>query len=89
MESPYDKKRQFIINAVYILLIAAIVYLIFQYAISLLSPFILAFLIAYLLKGPAKRFPNGQNYQISWSHLSWCWYFTVVPEFWSHWWGSN
>jgi sporulation integral membrane protein YtvI len=54
MESPYDKKRQFIINAVYILLIAAIVYLIFKYAISLLSPFILAFLIAYVLKGPAK-----------------------------------
>ncbi|KAF5088226.1 Sodium-lithium/proton antiporter [anaerobic digester metagenome] len=64
MESPYDKKRQFIINAVYILLVVAIVYLIFEYAISLLSPFILAFLIAYLLKGPAKaisewtRLPN-------------------------------
>ncbi|MBI4856754.1 MAG: sporulation integral membrane protein YtvI [Acetobacterium woodii] len=54
MESPYDKKRQFIINAVYILLVVAIVYLIFKYAISLLSPFILAFLIAYVLKGPAK-----------------------------------
>lgn len=64
MESPDDKKRQFIINALYILLVAAIVYLIFEYAIALLSPFILAFLIAYLLKGPAKaiaewtRLPN-------------------------------
>lgn len=64
MESTYDKKRQFIINAVYILLVAAIVYLIFKYALPLLSPFILALLIAYLLKGPAKaisqwtRLPN-------------------------------
>jgi sporulation integral membrane protein YtvI len=59
MESPYDKKRQFIINAVYVLLLAGIAYLIFEYALSLLSPFILAFLIAYLLKGPAKAISEG------------------------------
>lgn len=54
MESPYNKKKQFIINTIYIFLIAFISYVFFNYAISLVSPFIFAFVIAYLLKKPAK-----------------------------------
>lgn len=53
MASPYKRKKQFIINTVYVILIAFIVYVIFKYAISLVSPFIFAFIIAYLLKKPA------------------------------------
>lgn len=54
MESQYDKKKHFIVNMIYVFLIALIVYVFFKYAISLISPFIYAFLIAYLLKKPAK-----------------------------------
>jgi len=54
MESQYNKKKQFIVNAIYIFLIMAIVYVILKYAITLISPFIFAFIIGYLLKKPAK-----------------------------------
>ncbi|MDF2557671.1 MAG: ytvI [Bacillales bacterium] len=54
MQSPYNKKKQFIINTIYIFLITFIAYIIFKYAVSLVSPFIFAFVIAYLLKKPAK-----------------------------------
>lgn len=54
MESQYTKKKSFIINAVYVLLIALIVYVALKYVFNLISPFLFAFGIAYLLKGPAK-----------------------------------
>ena len=44
-----EKKRQFLINAAYYLLIAAILYGILKYAAPIFLPFILAFLIALLL----------------------------------------
>ncbi|WP_320164225.1 sporulation integral membrane protein YtvI [uncultured Trichococcus sp.] len=54
MESQYNKKKCFIINTIYLLLIVLIAYVFFTYAINLISPFIFAFLIAYLLKRPTK-----------------------------------
>lgn len=54
MESQYNKKKRFIINTIYFFLIALIAYVFFNYAINLISPFIFAFLIAYLLKRPTK-----------------------------------
>lgn len=54
MESQYIKKKQFIVNTIYILLILAIVYVVLKYAVSLISPFIFAFVIAYILKKPAR-----------------------------------
>ena len=54
MESPYNKKKQFIVNTIYIFLIGFIAYIFFKYTLSLVSPFIFAFVIAYLLKKPAR-----------------------------------
>lgn len=54
MESQYNKKKQFILNTIYFFLIASIVYVFFRYAVSLVSPFIFAFIIAYILKKLAK-----------------------------------
>lgn len=54
MESQYNKKKQFIVNTIYVFLIIAIVYVILKYAITLISPFIFAFIIGYLLNNPAK-----------------------------------
>mgnify|MGYP000896856732 CR=1 FL=1 len=53
MESQYKNKKQFIINIIYISIIALLVYVIIRYGISLFSPFIFAFLFAYFLKKPA------------------------------------
>ena len=54
MESQYDNKKRFIVNAIYFFLIALIVYVFLNYAINLISPFIFAFLIAYMLQKPTK-----------------------------------
>lgn len=54
MENQYNKKKQFIINTIYVFLIVILIYLFLKYAFSLASPFILAFFIAYLLNKPAK-----------------------------------
>lgn len=54
MESQYIRKKQFIVNTIYIFLIMAIAYVILKYAVTLISPFIFAFIIGYLLKKPAK-----------------------------------
>lgn len=54
MESQYNKKKNFIVNTIYFFLIAILAYAFFKYAIDLISPFILAFLIAYILKKPAR-----------------------------------
>ena len=54
METQYTKKKNFIVSTIYIFLLAFIAYIIFKYAINLISLFIFAFLIAFLLKKPAK-----------------------------------
>lgn len=59
MESPLNQRKQFIIHAIYVLLIALIVYVVFKYAIPLLSPFLIAFLIATLLRNPARRISDS------------------------------
>lgn len=50
----YEKRKLFIINLLYFGLIALLAYITIQYGFGLLSPFMLAFLIAYFLKTPAK-----------------------------------
>jgi len=55
MEEKYARKWNFIVSTVYVLLIGLIAYVCFKYVIDLISPFIFAFLIAYLLKRPAKK----------------------------------
>lgn len=54
MDSSYNKKKQFIINTIYIFLIILMGYVFLRYAVSLISPFIFAFLIAYFLRKPSK-----------------------------------
>lgn len=50
----YEKRKQFIVNLLYFGLIALLIYIAVKYGFGLLSPFLLAFLIAYLIKTPAK-----------------------------------
>lgn len=50
----YEKRKRFIVNLLYFGLIALLAYLAIKYGYGLLSPFLLAFFIAYLLKTPAK-----------------------------------
>lgn len=54
MNTQYVRKKQFIINIIYIFLIMAITYAVFKYVVILISPFIFAFIIGYLLKKIAK-----------------------------------
>lgn len=50
----YEKRKRFIVNLLYCGLIALLVYFTIQYGFGLLSPFLLAFLLATFLKTPAK-----------------------------------
>lgn len=50
----YTKRKNFIINIVYAILVLAIAYIILKYAVTLVMPFILAFLVAYLIRKPAR-----------------------------------
>lgn len=50
----YEKQKRLIVKALYIGLIGFLAYITIQYGLELLSPFLLAFLIAYMLKRPAK-----------------------------------
>jgi len=50
----YTKRKNFIINAVYWVLVILLVYVVLKYAFSLISPFLFAFLFAYILRRPAK-----------------------------------
>lgn len=50
----YERKKKFIVDALYLAIIASLVYLVVQYGLGLLSPFLLAFLIAWLLQRPAR-----------------------------------
>lgn len=54
----YEKRKKFIINFLYIALIICIVYATLQYFVRLLYPFILAFVIAYLIRIPARFISN-------------------------------
>ena len=49
-----DKKKQFIINALYIAIIAIIVLLIMKYCIPHVTPFIIGFIVAFALQKPIK-----------------------------------
>ena len=49
----YNKQRRFITNLLFAGLIALLVYVTLEYALGLVSPFLLAFIIAYLLRRPA------------------------------------
>lgn len=50
----YEKKKKIIVNLLYAGLITVLVYVVIKYGLGLVTPFILGFLIAYLLKTPAK-----------------------------------
>ncbi|MEG0310093.1 MAG: sporulation integral membrane protein YtvI [Eubacterium sp.] len=56
----YEKRKKFIINFIYGALILLIVYIVLQYGLGLVTPFLCAFIIAYLLRKPTvfltKRF---------------------------------
>jgi sporulation integral membrane protein YtvI len=54
MEAQRDKKVDFVLNSAYFVLLAAFLYVFMRYLFSLISPFLLAFAIAYLLERPAK-----------------------------------
>ena len=50
----YKNKFKYVINFMYYSFIIGAVYLLLQYGLSLIAPFIAAFIIAYILRGPAK-----------------------------------
>lgn len=50
----YEKRKKFIVNLIYCGFIFLLIYIALQYGLGLLAPFLLAFVIAYLLKRPAQ-----------------------------------
>ncbi|KAB3531781.1 sporulation integral membrane protein YtvI [Alkaliphilus serpentinus] len=54
MELQYINKKKFIVNVIYFFLIILLAYVVMKYAITLIGPFIFAFIIAFILKKPAK-----------------------------------
>ncbi len=60
MES-VDKKRKFIINVIYFAMIVAFGYLILQYVVPVMMPFIIAFVIVWFMKIPAKWIAKKTN----------------------------
>ena len=44
-----EKKRAFIISVVYLLIILALAYIVLKYAMPLLGPFVIAFIISKIL----------------------------------------
>ncbi|MDF2888282.1 MAG: sporulation integral rane protein YtvI [Lacrimispora sp.] len=57
----YEKQKRFIVNLIYCGLIILLVTITIRYALGLVSPFIAAFLIAYILKIPAKWIAEKTN----------------------------
>ena len=55
MDGRTERRRSFIINAVYFILIFGIGFLLFKYAVPYVLPFIIGFAIAFMLK-PIVRF---------------------------------
>jgi len=66
-----EKKRKFLINTAYFAVIAAISVLLIKYAISMLAPFVIGFVIAYLLKSMIRFLANKTK-------LSWKWSAVVI-----------
>ncbi len=54
METQRDQKLTFLLNSACILLIAGMVYVFVRYLFSPISPFLMAFVIAYVVERPAK-----------------------------------
>ena len=50
-----EKKKEFIVNVIYILIWLVIAYFILKMVVPLLTPFILAFLLAFALRKPIRR----------------------------------
>lgn len=50
----YDRRKHFIVNFLYVGIIALLVFVVVKYGFGLLAPFLLAFLIAYILHIPAR-----------------------------------
>lgn len=50
----YEKQKRFIVNFIYAGLIALVAFVVINYGLKLVAPFLLAFLIAYFLKIPAR-----------------------------------
>jgi sporulation integral membrane protein YtvI len=50
----FESRKKFLINIAYFALILSIVFIIVKYGISLISPFLFAFIVAYIIKKPAK-----------------------------------
>ena len=50
-----EKKKEFIVNVIYILIWLVIAYFILKMVVPLLTPFILAFLLAFVLRKPIRR----------------------------------
>ncbi|QIB70369.1 sporulation integral membrane protein YtvI [Aminipila butyrica] len=70
MESQYTRKKSFIVNVVYIMLIALLVYISLKYVFNLISPFLFAFGIAYLLKTPAKKLSALTRIPVRWISIA-------------------
>lgn len=49
-----NRKLKFIIDALFLVLILAMAYVVLRYLLPLLMPFVLAFIIAYLLRKPIR-----------------------------------
>lgn len=49
----YENRKKFLVNFAYFALILAIAFLIVKYGLSLISPFIFAFIVAYIVRKPA------------------------------------
>lgn len=49
----YENRKKFLINSAYFALILAIAYAIVKYGIGLISPFLFAFIVAYIIRKPA------------------------------------
>ena len=47
-----DKKLSFIINFIYFLLIAAILFFVVKYALPMVAPFVVSFFVAYIMRKP-------------------------------------
>lgn len=68
MNSNYEKKKEFIVNTVYLILIILFIYFGFKYVLKLISPFLFAFIIAYFIHGPAKKI--GERLKINVTFVS-------------------
>ncbi len=49
----YENRKKFLINVAYLALILAIAFVIVKYGLGLVSPFLFAFVVAYLIRKPA------------------------------------